>query len=170
MSRIRILAAATLVGLALAQPAPAQDRPPPGCRWQSGDGGQILACKDAKGYWRRSGDDEIVGYDPPRVKPKPKPAVMPAPAATPGPAPAPSAPIAAAPTPGPAPVETMASAPTSGALEAADAAVPAAATAEPPPAAPAPQAPPAKPGFFAALWAKIVAWWEGLKAYFASQF
>ncbi|MFN3523596.1 MAG: hypothetical protein ACK4YQ_15220, partial [Phenylobacterium sp.] len=60
---------------ASAEPAPA------GCRWQSAPGGQILACKDAQGYWRRSGDNEIVGYDPPRVKPPPAPRPQPAAAA-----------------------------------------------------------------------------------------
>jgi len=105
--------------------AQAQDAPPPGCRWQNGDGGVILACKDSKGYWRRSGDDEIVGYDPPKARPKPKPAVVPAPqpavapkpvvAAAPPPqsvqAPEPAPPPQAEP-PAPAPVQPPAAAPT----------------------------------------------------------
>jgi hypothetical protein len=63
---------------AFAAAAVAQDRPPPGCRWQDFQGEETLACKDGKGYWRRSGDDEIVGTYP-LPKPKPKPAPTPVP-------------------------------------------------------------------------------------------
>jgi hypothetical protein len=60
--------AVVLTVFAAAGGALAQDAPPPGCRWQ----GETLACKDGKGYWRRSGDGEIVGTYP-LAKPKPKP-------------------------------------------------------------------------------------------------
>lgn len=66
---------AILLGLAFglaATAAAAQDAPPPGCRWQGFQGEQILACKDGRGHWRRSGDDMIVGTYP-MAKPKPKP-------------------------------------------------------------------------------------------------
>jgi len=158
--RIKLAGAVVLAAAALAQPAPAQDRPPPGCRWQNGDGGQILACKDRRGYWRRAGDDEIVGYDPPR-KPRPKPVAASVPTAATPVAPAPTAAAPAAPDPAMAEV----SAPTPAAPDVASQAAPAAATTPP-----TPEATPAKPGFFAAVWAKLLAWWEGLKAYFAAQF
>jgi hypothetical protein len=74
--------------------AMAQDAPPPGCRWQ-GDGS--LACKDGKGHWRRSGDDQIVGtYAVAKPKPKPKPAPAPSTSAVAA-APVAAAPIASAP-------------------------------------------------------------------------
>lgn len=173
MHRTWRLAAVALAASAV--PALAQDRPPPGCRWQSGDGGEILACKDSQGYWRRSGDDEIVGYDPPpRTKPRPPAAPRTTPAAT-----TPASPTAVpspttAPAPPPAPVPAVTPAPAAPVVaemaEPAPAAVPAPPTAPAAPAEPTAAAPAAKPGFFAVLWAKIVAWWEGLKAYFVSQF
>jgi hypothetical protein len=96
MKRIGFVAVA---GLLWTGTAAAQDTPPPGCRWQNYGGDQILACKDGKGHWRRSGDELIVGtYPLPKPKPKPvpvaaKPAAAPAATATPA---APAAPVAAA--------------------------------------------------------------------------
>src|SRR4051812_19930624 len=71
MTRVMRLLMLAGASLAAATAVAAQDRPPPGCRWQGGD---TLACKDGKGYWRRSGDGEIVGtYLTGKPKPKPKP-------------------------------------------------------------------------------------------------
>lgn len=91
----------------LATPVLSQEAPPPGCRWQNGDGAAILACKDAEGYWRRSGDGEIVGYDPPRRRP---PAAQKTAPATPVRAPVSPmlAPRAAAPDRAPAPTASAA--------------------------------------------------------------
>jgi hypothetical protein len=69
MSRRMTAAAAAALLVVILGPAARAEQAPPGCRWQSSPGGQILACKDAEGYWRRSGDNEVVGYDPPRVRP-----------------------------------------------------------------------------------------------------
>lgn len=128
----RIMIAAALAALGAASTAVAQDTPPPGCRWQ-GDG--VLACKDGKGHWRRSGDGEIVGtYPLAKPKPKPKPAAVAAAAPVPAlppppPMTEPPAPVAA---PEPAPPEALpppvqAAAPAPAGLEAA---VPAVAPAE----------------------------------------
>ena len=142
--------------------AQAQDAPPPGCRWQNGDGGVILACKDSKGYWRRSGDDEIVGYDPPpRPKPRPAPAAKPAVAAA-APVPAPAANPAPVPEAAPAPVQPEATSTAPAPAEAPEAA-PAAAAPEPP----AQPLPPLTPlgAFFhwlLGLWRSLGAWIAGL--------
>lgn len=133
--RLTAALAATMTTL-LASPAPAQDAPPPGCRWQNGDGGVILACKDAKGYWRRSGDGEIVGYDPPKVRPKPKP--KPAAAPAPQPSSAPQSVVAPPPAPEPS-VQTPEPPPQ------AEPAAPVAVQAPAPPPVPPPAAAPAPP-------------------------
>ncbi|WP_374575942.1 hypothetical protein [Phenylobacterium sp.] len=87
---IKQIAPAVAAALALAAATTAAAEPaPPGCRWQDAAGGQILACKDAEGYWRRAGDNEIVGYDPPKThRPAPKPAAAAAAAPKAEPAPA----------------------------------------------------------------------------------
>lgn len=85
MWRLRApIAAAVLTVAGYAAPALAAEPAPPGCRWQGASGGQILACKDRQGYWRRQGDDEIVGYDPPKPRPRPTPAAPPPPPAVEG--------------------------------------------------------------------------------------
>ena len=148
-------AAAFLSGLAAhawAEPAP------PGCRWQTGDGAEILACKDAQGYWRRSGDGEIVGYDPPRRK-------------TPAAAPASSrpAPVVAALPPSPAPATPAAPAPESPPSRVEAPAVEAAPAPPQPPVAEPPAEPAPPPSPFAAilrwilnLWRNLNSWLEGL--------
>lgn len=135
---------------AVALTATAQDRPPPGCRWQSYKGEETLACKDGKGHWRRSGDDEIVGtYPLPKPKPKPAPVAR---ASTSG---QPTAPVAAelAPPPPPPPPAAAEETP-----QTPDAAAAAGAEAAPAPAA---QPVPAKPepwwkAFFGGLWKAIL--------------
>lgn len=76
MSRLHAPALAAVL-FVVGPAAFAAEPAPPGCRWQQASGGQILACKDSQGYWRRQGDDEIVGYDPPKSKPRPQPAAPP---------------------------------------------------------------------------------------------
>ncbi|MDP3175608.1 MAG: hypothetical protein Q8M88_14340, partial [Phenylobacterium sp.] len=102
MIRIASFLAGLAGAVVLAAPlaANAQDAAPPGCRWQPYSGDTVLACKDGKGYWRRSGDDEIVGRyavtTPAKPKSKPNPAPVVAANAAPAPKPAVAAPAASA--------------------------------------------------------------------------
>lgn len=161
---------AILLGLAFglaATAAVAQDAPPPGCRWQGFQGEQILACKDGRGHWRRSGDDMIVGTYP-MAKPKPKPlasapkaaatAVAPVAAGAAASTPATGAPVVAElapPAPPPPPDEAAIAA-----ADAADAAAAEASTTEAPAAEPAKPAPAAKApwwkGFLDGIWQGIL--------------
>lgn len=165
MKRIGFVAVA---GLLWAGTAAAQDTPPPGCRWQNYGGDQILACKDGKGHWRRSGDDLIVGtYPLPKPKPKPVPvaaksAAAPAAAAAAAPAPvaaAPAAPAAVAATGAaaqPAVEEAAAANPSdTEALSAAGLAVDASAAPSGDKAAEPPAEPPKKP-WWAIIWDAIL--------------
>jgi hypothetical protein len=120
-SWIVLAAAVTALG---AQAAAAQDQAPPGCRWQ--DGGETLACEDGHGYWRRSGDGEIVGVYA-VAKPKPKPVVAPRPQA------AAAAPPAAEPAPPPPTPQPEVAAAPPGEPAAAQAAPPAAVVQPAPP-------------------------------------
>lgn len=152
---MRIFWIALVSVAALGASAAAQDTPPPGCRWQ--DGGATLACKDGKGYWRRSGDGEIVGRYA-VAKPKPKPA--PKPVAEAAPAPPVYAPPPAPQTPQPSAV--AATEPALAEQANADTAevLPAAAESPPPDAAEEPPAAPPQ-----TWWRKILdSLWAGVLA------
>lgn len=155
---IPALLVAAFAGPSAAEPAP------PGCRWQSSSGGQVLACKDAQGYWRRSGDNEIVGYDPPRARPaaKPAPPADPPPPQTPPPD---SPALMAGPPPPPMDLPDVVRAP--------DGAAPLAGPdAQPAQAGPAPPEPPIEPRPPMSPLERFFHWllqlWRGFTAWLAS--